>query len=98
MKARLVEQRLYEGNMDYIHNGGYMAKRLLIKVPEGILVVTLDNNGVLHSFLTDKFEDTCKDLGKVKVSKVFVARAKEVALAEKEFQSYQGWFKSEFLK
>jgi len=92
MKAKIISQKLYEGAMDWIHGGGYTAKRLVVEEAGNLIITSRDNQ--VCAFTGFNLEEDCKVIGEVEVPDELVEKALAFVRAKAEFDGLKDAFEA----
>jgi hypothetical protein len=85
MKAKIVQQMIYEGWLGWSHGMGDTIKRLVIEEMDN-LAITL-HQGKMYAIPNFKIEDDCTILGEVEVPDKLIVQAHTLVLAQEKLDS-----------
>lgn len=90
MKAVIVQQKVYEGVMDFAHGGGHTVKRLVVPEAEK-LAITLDGAQVF-AFTGFQIHEDCEVLGDIDVDDDLINAALDFARAKSRLDALRERF------
>ena len=92
MKAKIVSQRVYEGIMDWAHDGGSTVKRLVVEEKNNLAITPHDNQ--VYAFTGFDLKNDCEVIGEVEVPDELVEKALAFVRIKAEFDGLKDSFEA----
>lgn len=91
LRAKIVEQKVIENALDFVHGGGRYIKRIIVEEKDNLAITPHNNEVYVFTGFNLK---KCEVLGEVEVPDVLVEQAHAFAKAKKEFDGLKGTFEA----
>lgn len=83
MKAKIVQQKVYESVMDWNHRGGSIVRRLVIEEKDNLAITPYNDR--VYAFTGFDLDDGCKIIGEVDVPDELIEKALTLIRVKAEF-------------
>jgi len=92
MKAKVIRQKVYDGVMDFIHDGGHYINRLVVEEANNLAITPHENE--VYAFTGFDLKDEHEMLSEVEVPDELVEKAVAFVRVKAEFDGLKDTFEA----